>query len=351
MVQSGRIKVGLLGAGGITAAHIAGFKNCEDRAVVTAIADPRHDVAKARSEALGGAEIYSSWEELIENADVDALDICLPHHLHHPAAMAGIRKGLHILTEKPIARTLDEADEMIQSAEQAGLVLMVCHNRRWIPEIAKLKEMIEQQVIGRVLSIRMEKNGGPGFNHQGIEWVARKETLGGGAMVSDLIHEMDLLRWLGGTPKQVLSASVQVPEWMEGEVVGTVMVRFESGAVGEAAINWAARGVGTTTLLPHASIRVTATEGMAVYSHADGLQVLKASEADKGFQTIVSPSGVSGHEQAIPHFIDAIRQRFTPLTSGVAGRGALEIAMAAYKSEAEAQAVSLPLEKPYFSAI
>src|SRR5690348_10082630 len=111
-----RTRIGLIGAGGITRAHIPGYRACSDRALVTAIADANVDAARRAQGELGGGEIYADWRALLARADVDAVDICLPHDLHEPVAVAAAQCGKHILVEKPIARTVAEADAMIAAA-------------------------------------------------------------------------------------------------------------------------------------------------------------------------------------------------------------------------------------------
>lgn len=351
MANQSQVRVGLLGAGGITGAHLPAYAALGERVRVVAVADPRRDAAEARAKEAGGAEVFASWEELIARAPIDAVDICLPHHLHAPAALTAFERGLHVLTEKPIARTLDEADAMIAAAQKANRRLMICHNRRWIPAVARLKEMIAGGELGRLLALRLEKNGGPAFGRTGasLGWVAKKATLGGGAVVSDLIHELDLIGWLGGPAASVSGTMVTEPEWMEGEVMGVVSVHLENGAIADAAINWGARGTGQLPGLPHAMVRAVGTRATAVYVLGQGLSV--AVEGEPGVKQVVPGAGGSGHDGAIAHFIDCIVHEREPLTNGAAGRAALQLAMGAYQAEMEGRRIPLPLTRPYFAAV
>src|SRR5579864_5457516 len=136
-----RVRIGLIGAGGISRAHIPGYLQCQNRAVVTSIADVQANAAWAARDQLGSGEVYSDWRDLLDRAAVDAVDICLPHDLHAPVAIAAAEAGKHILVEKPIARTLGEADDMIAAADRMKVKLMVCHDRRYHPAFARMKEL------------------------------------------------------------------------------------------------------------------------------------------------------------------------------------------------------------------
>lgn len=335
-----RIRIGLIGAGGISRAHIPGFLACHEQAEVTAIADPNLEAARRAQQALGGGALYTDWKELLDQADVDAVDICLPHDLHETVAVAAAEHGKHVLVEKPIARTLAEADAMLAAAERARVTLMVCHDRRYHPAFVKIKELIDEGVIGRPLLFRLDHNQEIRLTPD--HWIFQKERLGGGAIMSCLTHQFDLMRWYGGDVAQVGCLSLTEPERMEGEIIGVVPMRFASGALGDAVINWHMQG--TLPTLPgglwYELIWLSGTEGNL--HNLNGIQVLRHDRQQESYTALAIPEG-SGHVGAIAHFIDCVRYGRTPLTDGYEGRAALEIAMAAYASEASGRFIDLPL--------
>ena len=334
-----RVRIGLIGAGGISRAHIPGFLACRDRAEVTAIADPNDEAARRAQQALGGGALYGDWRALLERADVDAVDICLPHDLHEPVAVAAAERGKHVLVEKPIARTLAEADAMLAAAERAGVILMVCHDRRYHPAFVRIKELLDAGAIGRPLLFRLDHNQEIRLTPD--HWIFQKERLGGGAIVSCLTHQFDLLRWYGGDVAQVGCLSLTEPERMEGEIVGVVPLRFASGALGDAVLNWHVRG--TLPTLPgglwYELVWLSGTGGNLHNLH--GLHLLRHDRGEEGYAAVAVPEG-SGHVGAIAHFVDCVREGRTPLTDGYEGRAALELAVAAYASEASGRFVDLP---------
>lgn len=335
-----QLRIGLIGAGGISRAHIPGFLACRDRAVVTAIADIDEDAARRARRELGGGEIYTDWRDLLDRGAVDAVDICLPHDLHAPVAIAAAACGKHILVEKPIARTLEEADTMLAAAERAGVTLMVCHDRRYHPTFARIKELVDDGAIGRPLLLRLDHNQHIRLTPD--HWIFQKERLGGGAVMSCLTHQFDLIRWYGGAVAQVGCLSLTIPDCMEGEVVGVVPLRFASGAVGDTVINWHVQG--TLPTLPgglwYELVWLSGSEGNV--HNWDGIHLLRHGQAAERYEAIAVAEG-TGHVGAIAHFVDCLREGREPLTNGREGRAALEIAVAAYASEASGRFIDLPL--------
>lgn len=335
-----KVRIGLIGAGGIANSHAAGYLGCTDRAEVVAIAEPDEARASAMRDRLGGsARIYSSWERLLEDDEVEAVDICLPHHLHRPAAVAAAEAGKHVMVEKPLARDLEEADAMIAAADQANVRLMVAHDRRYHPVFAKVKEVIDSGVLGRLLCVRLDHNQNLMLpeNH----WIRSKEMLGGGAIISCLVHQFDVMRWYAGRVDQVGCMSLTWPERMEGEVIGAVPMRFRSGAIGDALINWAVRGSAPQNGTWGEMIWISGEKGSI--HNLGGLFLRRDNGKNTGeFEPIPVEQG-GGHARAVAHFVDCVREGKEPLTSGREGRATLEVAVAAYKSEAEQRFVTLPV--------
>jgi predicted dehydrogenase len=337
-----RLRIGLIGAGGITRAHIPGYLACQDRAVVTAIAEPIEKAGLAARETLGGtATLFADWRDLLERGEVDAVDVCLPHDLHEPVAVAAAELGKHVLVEKPIARDLAEADRMIAAAEGAGVNLMVCHDRRYHPAFAKIKELLDDGAIGRQLCLRLDHNQRVQLTPE--HWIFQKQRLGGGAVMSCLIHQFDLIRWYGGDVAQVGGMSITMPERMEGEIIAVVSLRFASGALGETVINWNLRGAGLPGGLWYELVWLSGTEGNL--HNVGGLHLLRYDGPAERYEGMPVEEG-RGHIHAIAHFVDCAREGRPPLTDGREGRAALEIAMAAYASEATGRFVDLPLADP-----
>src|SRR5688500_17538714 len=125
------IKVGLIGGGGIAGAHIRGYQEHAGKIAITAVADAVEETAVARGKELR-ATPYVDYRKLLESGDIDAVDICLPHHLHRDAIVAAAEAGKHILCEKPLCLTADEAADVRKSVQDNGVTLMCAHNQLFL---------------------------------------------------------------------------------------------------------------------------------------------------------------------------------------------------------------------------
>jgi phthalate 4,5-cis-dihydrodiol dehydrogenase len=186
------LRVGLVGAGQVAEHHARAYaQNPEAR--ITAVADVDADRAAALA-APYGAVIFASYEDLLESKEVDAVSVCLPHDLHLPVALAAAEEGVHMLMEKPISNTLEEADQMIRATERAGVTMMVGFVHRFRTEVLEAKRLIDEGAIGAPATAldRFCSLGGP----HPPSWVWRKHRAGGGVLMYGGIHAIDRILWL-----------------------------------------------------------------------------------------------------------------------------------------------------------
>jgi predicted dehydrogenase len=137
-----KIKVGLLGGGGIVDAHIRGYRAYADAIEVIAVADVVGETARRRAAELGAAA-YTDFRQMILSEHLDAVDICLPHHLHAEAILAAAQAGKHILCEKPLCLTVQEANQVQRAVNAAGVTLMCAHNQLYLPAVTKAKQLLD----------------------------------------------------------------------------------------------------------------------------------------------------------------------------------------------------------------
>lgn len=133
MPTSQPVKIGLIGAGRIANAHVNGYLAIPERATITAVADVSAENTRRRVDQAGGAKTYADYHELITTADVDAVDICLPHHLHADAIITAAKAGKHILCEKPLCITAEEAAAVTAAVRENNVTLMCAHNQLFMP--------------------------------------------------------------------------------------------------------------------------------------------------------------------------------------------------------------------------
>ncbi|MFN2200495.1 MAG: Gfo/Idh/MocA family protein, partial [Caldilineaceae bacterium] len=137
------LKVGLIGCGGIMRPHVEGWKGISDRAEVVALADVSEQAMAQRAAQLGhDVKKYTDYRDLLADSEVDAVDIALPHFLHRDAIVDSAQAGKHLMTEKPLCLTLEEADDIAKAVKASGIVMMAAHNQLFFPAVLQAKQMV-----------------------------------------------------------------------------------------------------------------------------------------------------------------------------------------------------------------
>ncbi len=149
-----------------------------------------------------GCESTEGWESVVQRSDLDALIVCTPPHLHAPISIAAMENGLHVLCEKPLARTVEECEAMLKAAKTNNVTLKCGFNHRYHPAIQKAKDLSDQGKIGEPMYVRCRYGIGarPGYEK---EWRADPQIVSGGQMMEQGIHAVDLSRWFLGEFSEV----------------------------------------------------------------------------------------------------------------------------------------------------
>jgi len=334
-----RIRVGLIGCGGISLAHARGYLQSPNLFEVVACCDERKELAEERAQQLGAKFVTTDYHDLLSRDDIDAVDICLPHHLHAEVTITAAEAGKHVLVEKPIATTLAEADAMIAAARNAGVVLMVAHNERFMPVYQKAKELVAQGVLGRIFLARADHN--QFVRAEPHSWLRRKATAGGGVLIGSGIHRVDLLRWLVGEIVRVFHQQRLVPERFSDEVeaASVTVLEFENGAIGELTCNWSAYGAPSAPW--YELLWLYGTDGS--FHNVGGLFVASEKLPESQGKHIPVPVEESdSFVNEIRHFGECLKEGKTPLTSGEEGRKSLAVVLAAYQSAETNTFVTVP---------
>ena len=235
------VAVGIIGCGNISRAHVRGYLSVPGQAAVAAVADVDPDVAAERAGQAGGARVFTDYRDLLQDPAVDAVDICLPHHLHADAVIAAATAGKHILCEKPLCLTVEEAERIAEAVRAAGVTLMCAHNQLMLPAVARAKELIDSGALGRIYELHTADSFFNDFDPPTMGWRAHAATSGGGELIDTGYHPAYLLLHLAGSRPAEVTAMLSRHrlEFMEGEDSARVLVRFEGGAVGEIVTSWA----------------------------------------------------------------------------------------------------------------
>ncbi len=317
-----QIKVGLIGGGGIAAAHIRGYIVHANKIIVTAVADAVEATAQARGTELGAA-VYTDYHQLITEADIDAVDICLPHHLHLDAILSAAKAGKHILCEKPLCLTAVEAKQVQSAVSEAGVTLMSAHNQLFMPTVAKAKELLESGLLGTVYEVRTTDSFYNNFDPANMGWRASAKTSGGGELIDTGYHPTYLMMHLaGGSPIEATAMlSTHRLKFMEGEDSAQVLIRFDNGVVGQLVTSWAYE--------PAAVTERFSVVGELGSLHSDGVSLsyrLHSGESETfAFEPVETFTAEMGH------FADSLINNTRPLHTEKEGIEALGIILAAYE--------------------
>lgn len=316
------IKVGLIGAGGIASAHIRGYAEHNDRIKITAVADAVPETLAKRAEELS-AEPFADYHDMINSADIDAVDICLPHHLHADAILTAAKAGKHILCEKPLCLTAEEARDILDTVSATGVTLMSGHNQLFMPPVAKAKELIESGLLGTVYEVRTTDSFYNNFDPANMGWRASSATSGGGELIDTGYHPTYLMLHLaGGVPVEATAMlSTHRLKFAEGEDSAQVLIRFDNGVVGQLVTSWAYTPAACTE-----RFSVVGELG-SLYATKDELSYSLRSGESETLQF----EDVNTFVAEIGHFADSLINKTRPLHTEKEGIEALGIILAAYE--------------------
>jgi predicted dehydrogenase len=318
------LRVGLIGAGGIAGAHVKGYLANPDVVQLVAVADPVEASALKRAEPAGAA-VFDSYQRMLAEADIDAVDICLPHHLHRDAIVAAAAAGKHILCEKPLCLSVEEAAEVTAAVESAGVTLMSAHNQLFSPPVAKAKELIAAGAIGDVYEVRTTDSFYNDFDPDSMGWRANAKQSGGGELIDTGYHPSYLLLHLADAAPVSVAAMLSTHrlKFMEGEDSAQLLVRFENGVVGSLVTSWA--------YTPTANTERFSVVGSLGSMHAIGASLHVRTRADR-VTTTYDFQPVDEFAEEIRHFAEVLAEGRAPLHSHIEGVQTLELILAAYRS-------------------
>jgi predicted dehydrogenase len=319
------IKVGLVGGGGIVDAHIRGYREYADAIKVVAVADVVTETVQRRATELDAAP-YTDFRQMINEADVDAVDICLPHYLHAGAIVAAAEAGKHILCEKPLCLTVEQAELVQRAVSTAGVTLMCAHNQLYLPAVTKAKQLLDDGVLGTVYEVRVTDCFYNDFDPQNMGWRASAATSGGGELMDTGYHPTYLmLHFAGGSPVDATALlSRHRLHFMEGEDSAQVLVRFDNGVVGQLVTSWAYD--------PPPSTERFAIVGERGSMRSDGVSLLLTLRGS-GSETF-DFEAVDSHAVEIGAFADCLRSGTRPLHTQKEGIDVLCLILAAYEGAA-----------------
>ena len=343
-----RTKVAILGAGFITDIHMESYHRFVPEAEVVAVYARNGEKAKAFAEKYNIPQWYDDVDTLLEKSGCEVVDICLPNYLHAPTTLKAAAAGKHIIIEKPLAITLEEADSMIEACKKANVKLMYAEELCFAPKYERARQMVKEDAIGDVYMLKQsEKHSGP---H--TDWFYDIDLAGGGVLMDMGCHAMAWFRWMLNNSKVIsvyaTMSTVLHKQRTKGEDNSVVIIEFENGVTAVAENSWAKHGgmddkceiYGTGGVI-YADLFM----GNAAISYSKtgyGYAMEKADTTVGWSFTVFEEAFNQGYPHELKHFIECVQQDKQPLVTGEDGRAVLEIIYAAYASAREGKKIMLP---------
>ncbi len=346
------MKYALIGCGRVSPNHLKAAK--ENGFNIVAVCDIRKENIEdmfTRSvlseEEISCVRCYDNYIEMLEKEDLELVSIALPSGLHAEAALAVIERKIHCIIEKPMAMSLEDADKIIALSEKKGVVVSACHQNRFNEAVQQMRKAFEDGRFGKIsnAAITVRWHRGPEYYSQG-DWRGKWES-DGGTLMNQCIHGIDLLRWFCGDDIVSVYGITKrhFHPYIEAEDVGTAVVEFSNGAIAtiEGSVNVYGKNLeqhlslfGETGVV---KLGGTSANAIDVWSFADNPEDNK-----NGFHEKTMNVYGNGHTSLFRDVALAIKNGTKPYVDAKAGRNALELVLAIYKSSQSGEKVLLPLK-------
>ncbi len=196
------LKVAVVGCGAISGNHIRGIQAAGQEICALCDIDLENAKSKAETYGLESVRFYTDYESMLNCERLDAVHICTPHHLHAPMVIAALERNVHVLCEKPLCISLEQLRDVQAAANRSEAQLGVCHQNRYLPNMIRLKELCRGRVksgFGSVIWHRDEAY------YRSAQWRGTLEQEGGGVLINQALHTLDLMQWICGFPESVIA--------------------------------------------------------------------------------------------------------------------------------------------------
>jgi len=342
-----QVRVGIIGSAFVSNIHAEALQEVSEAAVVAA-ASPNKDHVEDFARKWGIPTFTPDYRNLLDRADVDLVVVGIPNDLHRKVVVDAAEAGKHVILEKPIAHTLDDADVMVAACRKNGVKLMYAETICFSPKYVRAKKLVEEGAIGKLYMVKQgEKHSGP---HS--DWFYDVRRSGGGSIMDMGCHGIEWARWMfnKAKPKSVVAHCQRVLHTKRTKVEdnSVIILEFEGGGIAVIEDSWAkqggmddrvelygAEGVIYCDLLHGSSMETYSAKGY-------GYAVEKAGETRGWTFTVFEEAHIYGFPHEMRHFIQCVLNDETPAETGEDGRATLEIIYAAYESAGTGKKVAWP---------
>ena len=342
--MSRKVRIGIIGCGAIAQRlHVPEYANSPDAELVAVCDVIKNKAVSIASRFAPEAQIFTDYVELLKNADVEGVSVCLPNYLHGPVAISALKAGCNVLVEKPMATSMPEARSMVEAGRKAGRLLAVNQSQRLFPAHVRAREVVTSGILGKILHISaMFGHAGPEYWSPSGKWFFDKKKARFGAMADLGVHKADLVRYLTGKEVDSISAFFDRLEKKHATVEDNFVaaLRFTDGAIGTLAASWTVKGAeANQTILycENGTLSVCAFPDRPLVAH------LVNPECVINFD-VPSPPENDDNGWGLDiggRFCRAIKGEEEPYCSGVEGMKSLEVILAAEQAALSGRTVKI----------
>ncbi len=349
---AGRVRVGIIGCGKIAINHVQALHGI-DGVDVLAVADVDLDRARSFARTYAVPSVYPDVDAMLASG-LDAVVVCSPHSAHEAGVLAAAKHGVHVLCEKPIAINLGEADRMVRATADAGVLFGVLFQRRFWPAAARIRQAISDGRLGPPISGGLVARFNRDAEYYVEPWRGKWQTEGGGVLMTQAIHHIDLLQWFMGPATRVTGrfATLAHGDFIEVEDTAGALIEFASGALATVQVGTTFNpGLGAQVWVSDARGR---TASVMEFPEGEGFTDVWTVPGEYEFSSAYQAGGtfdiplaeihrhlVPYHAMQIEDFIDAVRDGREPVVTGAEAVKSLEIVQAIYESSRTGASVQL----------
>lgn len=343
---SGILRFGLVGCGRISGNHIRALRDCPEDSKLVAVCDSVPERARETAREVG-CDAYTDFAEMLKRDDIDVVSICTPSGLHPEHGIMAANAGKHVVSEKPMAITLESCDEFIRSCDHNGVQLFVVKQNRLNTTMQLLKRAVDKGRFGRITGAHVNVFWQrPQSYYDQAKWRGTWE-FDGGAFMNQASHYVDSIHWLVGEVESVMAATATLGRRIEAEDCGSAILRFRNGAIGSINVSMLTYPKNMEGSISILGDRGTVKLGGVAVNRFEKWEFADYDDDDKlVLESNYEPPNVYGfgHLAYYRNVIDALRGKTEPNTDGRSGRKSLELILAIYKSAREGRRIALPLE-------
>ena len=360
------VRYGIIGIKGVGSKHVSMAREHEN-VELTALVDLDEAAVKAQSQELG-VRAFTDYREMLNAGIVDAVSIATPHHLHAIIGLECLNAGVHVFTEKPLANRVSDADAMIETAKAQDLKICVGHQYRTYRTPQTMKHLIDTGVIGNIMRVLWTWIAfRPESYYARDIWRQTWRHAGGGVLMNQTSHDLDLICWLIGEPVQVSAIIGNQFHQIEVEDVVCANVLFENGAFGSIqltinqpigySIRQVAGDKGMIAIPDVQSLAGDAEDHFLLGTYANSLTELVdgtasiAGQPEVSWQPVELRDALGAHDALMDSFIGAILNGGEALVNGVSARPAVELINAIVLSAMRKKTVDLPVDREEYDEL